>query len=147
MRRTAILAAALCALAAPAWAKDEEPKAPEGFPLEAVALPVVVDGQLINYVFVSIRLELTAAAEVAKVRAKEQYFRDDLVRAGHRTPFTRADDYTRMDETKIRAEILRAAPALVGSGMIKTVIITKQISQKLLTLPAPRKARAAEVAP
>ncbi len=149
MRRTIIAFAALCALTAPALAKEKEeaPKAPEGFPLEAVALPIVVDGQLINYVFISIRLELTAAAEVNKVRAKEQYFRDDLVRTGHRTPFTRSDDYTHVDEAKVRAEILRAAPGLVGPGMIKAVIITKQVSQKLLTLPSPHKAQVAAIVP
>ncbi len=57
-----------------------------------VALPIIVDGQLINYVFCSIRLDLYPNADGAK--AKEEFFRDDLVRLGHRSPFTRKDDYT-----------------------------------------------------
>src|ERR1700751_3334875 len=100
------------------------PPAPQTMALEAVALPVIVDGRLINYVFCSIRLELYPNADGAKVRAKEEYFRDDLVRMGHRNPFTRNDDYTKVDEARVRAEIMRIAPGLVGPGVIRSATIT-----------------------
>ncbi len=115
--------------------------------LEAVALPVIVDGTLINYVFCSIRLDLYPNADGLKVHDKEQYIRDDLVRVGHRTPFTRKDDYTRIDEAKVRAEILRFAATLVGPGVVQSVTITKQSSQKLLTLPSIPQTKQREIIP
>jgi hypothetical protein len=95
----------------------------------------------------SIRLDLYANADSAKVRAKEQYIRDDLVRMGHRTPFTRQDDYTRLDEAKVRAEVLRFAAASIGPGMVQGVVITKQTSQKLLTLPPAKQGGSHEIIP
>jgi hypothetical protein len=62
--------------------------------LSPVALPIVLNGRLINYVFVQVRINLTPSADAPKIREKEPWFRDALVRAGHRTPFTKATDYT-----------------------------------------------------
>jgi hypothetical protein len=106
-------------LAAAEKDKDKDKSASQTIALEAVALPVIVDGRLINYVFCSIRLDLYPNADGSKVRAKEEYFRDDLVRVGHRNPFTRKDDYTKVDEAKVKAEIMRIAPSLVGPGLIR----------------------------
>lgn len=126
--------------------KDDASKV-QTMQLEAVALPVIVDGRLLNYVFLSIRLDLYANADSAKVRAKEQYIRDDLVRMGHRTPFTRQDDYTRLDEAKVRAEVLRFTAASIGPGMVQSVVITKQTSQKMLTLPTAKQGGVHEIIP
>jgi hypothetical protein len=123
------------------------PPAPQTMALEAVALPVIVDGRLINYVFCSIRLELYPNADGAKVRAKEEYFRDDLVRMGHRTPFTRKDDYTKIDDARVRAEIMRIAPGLVGPGVIRSAAVIRQTSQKLMTEPPPQQTHAHEIIP
>ena len=125
----------------------EAPAAPQTVALEAVALPIIVDGRLINYVFCSIRLDLYPNADGAKVRAKEQFFRDDLVRMGHRSPFTRKDDYTRVDEARVRAEVLRIAPGLVGPGLVRSATITRQTSQKLMTLPPSQQPRSREIIP
>ena len=150
MKRTLI---ALCAAAAalPAQAAEEKDKdkekAAQTIQMASVALPVIVDGALLNYVFVSIKLELMPKADGAAVRGKEQFFRDDLVRYGHRTPFTRMDDYTRVDEAKVRAEILRAANGIVGPNVVKTAVITKQTSQKLLTTPSAGRKRAPDIIP
>ncbi len=125
----------------------ESPSAPQTIALEAVALPIIVDGQLINYVFCSIRLDLYPNADGAKVRAKEEFFRDDLVRLGHRSPFTRKDDYTKIDEARVRAEVMRIAPGLVGPGVIRSATITKQSSQKLMTLPPSQQNHSREIIP
>jgi hypothetical protein len=127
--------------------KDKDKSAAQTIALEAVALPIIVDGKLINYVFCSIRLDLYPNVDGAKVRAKEEYFRDDLVRMGHRNPFTRQDDYTKVDEAKVKAEILRIAPGLVGPGLIRSATIVKQSSQKLMTLPPSQQNRSHEIIP
>jgi len=118
--------AALALAAAPARAAEtgEGASAPT-IQMESVALPVIVNGALLNYVFVSIRLELFPHTDGSAVRLKEQFFRDDLVRSGHRTPFTRFDDYTKIDEAKVKAEVLRAAPGIVGPNVIKNAVITQ----------------------
>ncbi|MDB5458732.1 MAG: hypothetical protein JWO72_473, partial [Caulobacteraceae bacterium] len=75
MRTTATLLACL-AIGGAARAAEDKGKAPQAIQLEAVALPVIVNGALLNYVFVSVRLELMPKADGAAVRAKEQFFRD-----------------------------------------------------------------------
>ena len=138
MRRLAPVALGLLLAIAPVqpvMAAEKDPPKPQTMSLEAVALPIIVDGQLINYVFCSITLVLAPNADGSKVRAKEQYFRDDLVRTGHRTPFTLPNTYAKVDEAKVRAEILRFAPSVVGPGVVQSANITKQSSQKMLTLP------------
>lgn len=153
MRRFLHLALGLMIAVAPvqpvlaAGEKDKEKSAAQTIALEAVALPIIADGQLINYVFCSIRLDLYPNADGAKVRAKEEFFRDDLVRMGHRNPFTRKDDYTKVDEAKVRAEIMRIAPGLVGPGVIRSATITKQSSQKLMTLPPSQQNHSHEIIP
>ncbi len=155
MRRFAPLALGLMIAVAPVQPvlaaadkdKDKDKSAAQTIALQAVALPIIVDGQLINYVFCSIRLDLYPNADGSKVRAKEEYFRDDLVRMGHRMPFTRKDDYTKVDEARVRAEVLRIAPTLVGTGVIRSATITKQSSQKLMTLPPSQQNHSREIIP
>lgn len=149
MRQAAALAVGLLIAAAPASASvaAEDPATPQTVSLEAVALPIVVDGKLVNYVFCSIQLGISPKADGAQVRAKEPYFRDDLVRAAHRKPFTRPDDYMRVDEAGVRAEVMRFAASTFGPGVVQSVVITKQTSQKLLGLPAVQPQRPREIVP
>ena len=131
----------------PAGAAEKEKPEARSVTLSSVALPIVVDGKLINYVFCAIRLDLYPNVEEGKVRAKEEFFRDDLVRTGHRTPFTRKDDYTRVDEAKVRAEVMRFALTAVGPGVVRGAVVTRQNSQKLTTLPPPPQTRTQEIIP
>ena len=151
MRRFIPLALGLMIAVAPVQpvlaAAEKDKSAAQTIALEAVALPIIVDGKLVNYVFCSIRLDLYPNVDGAKVRAKEEFFRDDLVRMGHRNPFTRADDYTKVDEARVKAEILRIAPSLVGPGLIRSATIVKQSSQKLMTLPPSQQNRSHEIIP
>ncbi|MDB5448509.1 MAG: hypothetical protein JWQ97_3826, partial [Phenylobacterium sp.] len=64
-----------------------------------------------------------------------------------RTPFVRMDDYNRVDEAKVRAEVMRFAPSIVGPGRVKTAVITKQVSQKMLAAPATGQVRPREMVP
>ncbi|KAF7441440.1 hypothetical protein A1F99_142760 [Pyrenophora tritici-repentis] len=38
---------------------------------------------------------------IEQMRPKEAYFRDALVKAAHRTPFSVAGDWTRLDEARL----------------------------------------------
>jgi len=120
-RRLVISAIAIIAVAGPAAA--QAPPVGQYVDLAPVAMPVVADGRLINYVFVYMRLNLTPQADMPRWRDKEPYFRDALVKLGHRTPFTRYDDYTRLDEPRLKSALYQAASAIAGPGQIAGVQI------------------------
>lgn len=97
--------------------------------LQPVGLPIVVNGQLLNYVFVYVRVNLTSGADVSKWRQKEPVFRDALVRAGHRTPFTLPSDLQKIDTAKLTATLSRDAGAITGPGVIRSIVVTSQASR------------------
>jgi hypothetical protein len=120
LRRAFILAAPL-ALAASSALAQTKPAAGQFVDLAPVGLPVVANGRLVNYVFVYVRIDLTPGADLPRWRDKEPYFRDALVRLGHRTPFTLPSDYTRLDEPRLKAALLQAAVAITGPGVVAGV--------------------------
>ena len=136
MRRFA-LAAALLALATPALATEGEKKKPElqAVELSPVGLPIVWKGRLVNYVFTSVRVNLAPNVDAGKERVKEPYYRDALVRAGHRTPFVDAHDLTRVNEAAIRQAMLPLAVAIAGPRAVTGVVITAQQPQRRSGLP------------
>jgi hypothetical protein len=145
MLRRALLVLPFALVAGPALAsgggggekKKEEGKGDIGqyVDLQPVGLPIVAKGQLVNYVFVYIRLNLSNSANAAKLREREPYFRDALVRAGHRTPFTLAADWTKIDEARLTATLLREASAIAGPGQIRSVAVTSQQPRRRVATP------------
>jgi hypothetical protein len=96
---------------------------------------LVFDDQIVNYVFVSVQLQLTPRADSNAMRDKEPYFRDALVRAAHRTPFVRAGDYNHIDQGKLKASLLREATAIVGPGKIQGVVVLSETAQHRVAVP------------
>lgn len=143
MPRALALVLAVCAglAAGPALAAGPPPKAKGGgdtgqyVDLVPVGLPVIADGRLVNYVFVKVRLELSSSANVARLRQKEPFFRDALVRAAHRTPFTLATDYSQLDAKRLSQALQREAGAIAGAGAIRGVSITSQTPRKRVAAP------------
>lgn len=138
--RFALMPLVLACLATPALA-SEEPKesksAGQYIDVSPVALPVIVNGRLINYVFVSVRLNLAPSADPVALRSKEPYFRDALVRVAYRTPFTDPKNYTRLNEAAIKAAMTREAARIIGPRLVSKVEITNSTAQKLRGLPRP----------
>jgi hypothetical protein len=98
--------------------------------LQPVGLPIVVDGQLVNYVFVNVRLNLTAGADTSRWRAKEPFFRDALVRLAHETPFTVPGDYQKVDTAKLTAALTRRVEALTGPGVLRSITVMSQMPSR-----------------
>jgi hypothetical protein len=141
MRRRSILAALPLALSAGSAlaAGGGEGKADDrALELLPIALPIVADGKLVNYVFVHLKLNLSPAADPAVMRAKEPWFRDAIVRAGHRTPFTLASDYTRVDEARLKAALVREVAAIVGPGKVASAVLVRQTPKERTRVPRPR---------
>ncbi|MBQ1541075.1 hypothetical protein C5708_02015 [Caulobacter sp. CCUG 60055] len=138
MDRRAFLVLGLSAVAASARAAEGRPATEEHLVnLAPVALPVVVGGRVVNYVFVTVRIDLDANVDAAKVRDKEPYFRDALVRAAHRTPFTLASDHNRIDEAKLKAALWPEAVRIAGPGAAKAVVVVSQQAQHRVANPRP----------
>jgi hypothetical protein len=138
MRRLLILATSLALLAGGTTAAEKE-KAPAVVglyvDLQPVALPIVVSGQLVNYVFVYVRINLANGIDPAKLRDKEPFFRDALVRESHRTPFVLPNDWQKIDERKLSAAMMRDMPAIAGPGAVTSVVVTSQAPQKQVMPP------------
>jgi hypothetical protein len=122
MHRRALIASLPLMLMAGAAAAETQ-AAGQFVDLAPVAMPVVVDGRLVNYVFVYIRINLTPGANLAQWRDREPYFRDALVKLGHRTPFIVPGDYTRLDEARLKAALFQAASAITGPDQIASIAI------------------------
>ncbi len=141
MRRI-FLIAGLAALAAagPAGAagasKKEEKTASAHVDIAPVAQPVVVRGQIVNYVFVGVRLNLAPMANVQKLREQEPFFRDALVRAAHRDPFTKADDYLVIDEARLKAVMLKEG-VRIGGKDVQSVAVLSQTPKRRTGVPKP----------
>jgi hypothetical protein len=140
-RRLLILAIPLLLLAGGAHSAEEKDKKAKEVgqyvDLQPVAMPIVVDGQLVNYVFVYVRINLKTGADVIKVRDKEPFFRDALVRDAHRTPFVLANDWQKVDEAKLVAAMTRDAAAITGPGIVSSVALMSQSPQKRVMPPRP----------
>ena len=140
MRRNALIAIlfAACSLgAAPVVAAEggSSTALDQSVTVATVALPLVFDGQIVNYVFVSVKVLLTPSADSTLLRDKEPFFRDALVRAGHRTPFVRVGDYNHLDESKLKAALYREAVAIVGPGKIAGVVVLTETPEHRRATP------------
>jgi hypothetical protein len=122
MRRRAFILALPLAFAAGA-AFGQAKVAGNYVDLAPVPMPIIVNGRLVNYVFVYARINLVTGADTPRWRDKEPYFRDALVRLGHRTPFTWPTDYTRLDEARLKGALLQAASAITGPNVVAGVEI------------------------
>ena len=140
LRRLLIALAPLLILSPAAYASEgKPPKTDVGqyVELQPLAMPIVIRGELVNYVFVYVRLNLTSGANVMRLREMEPFFRDALVRAGHRTPFVIVTDYQKVDEARLSAAMMREAIAIAGPGQIKSVVVTAQTPSRRVPQPRP----------
>jgi len=134
-----LLVAALLA-ASPALASEKKGEAaPPAVDLTPIGLPIVWEGKLVNYVFVTLHMPLSPRADAAKIRDKAPYFRDALVRAAHRTPFVKPWDFTHIDRQAMTAAMMREGARIAGPGAVLGVEITDETPQRRTGFPQPRK--------
>lgn len=129
-RRDLIAATAVLSAVAPSALAEEAPSGGQSLNMPGVGLPVITGGRLRNYVFVSLRLHLGGSATPETMRTKEAFLRDALVRAGHRTPFVVADDWTRIDAAAVSASLMRSAATIAGRGAVTRVEIVSQAPRR-----------------
>jgi hypothetical protein len=135
---TALLA--VIATVAPASAAEKDNKDPASgqyINISPVAVPIVLNGQLINYIFVTLRLNLVPNVDALRMREKEPYYRDALVRAAHRTPFVKPGDYIHVNQAMLKASMMSEGARIAGPHVITSVDIINEQPQKVTGLPRP----------
>ena len=140
-RRDLFLALPFLALASAAGAEEHAATAGQNVDLAPVAIPIVADGRVVNYVFLNIRINLTPTANITALRAHEPYFRDALIRAAHRTPFSRTDDFNTVDQPRLKAFLLQQIVAFGGPRAVQSIVVVTETPRR--RLPSPRPASAA----
>ena len=138
MRRPASVALLAAALATPAFAgegKGSTPPPEHYVDVSTVALPVVWRGQVVNYVFTNVRVNLQPRADATKLKEREPYLRDALVRAGHRTPFVRPWDFTHVDDRALAVALRPEAERILGAGQVVSVVVVQQTPRQTTGLP------------
>jgi hypothetical protein len=149
--RRALLLAPLALLAVtPALASSPKKKEGEGeakadpvIKLQPLALPIIIDGRLVNYVFVQLNVTLKTGIPTTVFEGKEPMLRDAVVREAHTRPFTRPDSYVALDETRLKASVLREINGLIGPGKVALVTVVKQTPRNFVPPPAKTGAQAA----
>jgi hypothetical protein len=111
-----------------AWAAASEPKKEEATAdrkvvAPNVVTPVVRDGKLVNYLFVTVEVELADGANALKLRDRAQFLRDSLLRATHRTGLADPADDKRLNYAAAKPVFAAAANEALGAANIKKVNI------------------------
>jgi len=125
----------------PVLAAEKAPKDPKEatggqyINISPVAVPIVLNGQLINYIFVTVRLNLVGNVDALKMREREPYYRDALVRAAHRHPFVKPGDYSHVNEPMLKAAMMAESARLAGPRVITSVEILSAQPQRVTGLP------------
>ena len=145
LTRRALIASAMLAMAGPALAnspkkkegKEGEEAAPDPIvKLQPIAIPIIVDGRLLNYVFINLSLKLAATVPTTAMDGQEPLLRDAIVKLAHNSPFTAADTYNEVDAVKFKSAVLSEATKLLGKGKVASVEITKQIARRQIPHPS-----------
>jgi hypothetical protein len=103
--------------------------------LSPVAVPIVLKGQLINYIFVTLRLNVAPFADAGRLRDREPFFRDAFVRVAHRTPFVKPGDYSHVDEAALKRTMMAESARIAGPNVVTSVDIVSAQAQRLTGLP------------
>lgn len=142
MRKIVHLLALIAALiATPAMAAGGAAtiKIDPSIPLAPVAVPITENGKLVNYVFLSIKIMLSPKADLYRLVGQEPYYRDVLVRAGHRQNLGVPGDPNRVDEKLVKAVLKREAASFMDARMIASIEIVRQDPKKRLARTVPAK--------
>lgn len=93
-----------------------------------LAVPVVRDGQLVNYLFVSIRIEIAQGVDLWGTRERAHFLRDALVRASHASDLSRPDDPNALDEARALQAYRAAAVQALGERAVGQISIVATYS-------------------
>jgi hypothetical protein len=137
------LAAPLAGIPSAAIASGDAPKGdidPREVELPAIVMPISVDGKLVNYLFVTLKVRVTAKADPWKIRDKAHVARDALVRAVHITPMTDPNNLKDFDRRKMQTVLKPALDRAFGAGTIESMrVIQLDSIKQVVRVPGAKK--------
>ncbi|ESQ89714.1 hypothetical protein ABAC460_12680 [Asticcacaulis sp. AC460] len=101
--------------------------------LASVGIPVMRDRQVVNYLFLSIRINLSMTAPEGKLRELEPVFRDTVIRVSHRISFGQTERHDLLDEARFKSVMMPEFVKIAGPGNIKSIDILSQSPKKHLS--------------
>lgn len=126
------LAAAQPSGQAKAAAKGAEASAGAARSMDApyLAVPVVRDGQLTNYLFVSIRIEIAPGVDLWRTREQAHFLRDALVRACHTNRLDDPNDPSALNQARALEVFHAAAVQALGERAVGRISIVATQSSR-----------------
>ena len=91
------------------------------------------------YVFLSIKIILSPKADLYKLVGQEPYYRDALVRIGHRQNLGVPGDPNRVDEALLKAALKREVASFIDPRLIARIEIVRQDPKKRIARTVPAK--------
>lgn len=95
-----------------------------------LAVPVVRDGQLVNYLFVSIRIEIAGSVDLWRTRERAHFLRDALVRASHALDLVDPNDSNALNEARAIEVYRAAAIQALGENAVGPITIVATYSSQ-----------------
>ena len=93
-----------------------------------LAVPVVRDGQLVNYLFVSLRIQISPRVDLWRTREKAQFLRDALVRTSHATALADPNNNNALNQALAIQVYRQAAIQTLGAEAVAGVTIVSTYS-------------------
>lgn len=111
---------------------EEEAAATSSRSMDApyLAVPVLRDGQLTNYLFVSLRIEIANGVDLWATREKAHFLRDALVRASHSTDLSDAHDTNVLNEARAIEAYRAAAIEALGERAVGPITVVASYSSR-----------------
>ncbi|MEJ0058987.1 MAG: hypothetical protein WDM79_05105 [Terricaulis sp.] len=95
-----------------------------------IAVPVVRDGQLVNYLFVSARFDISPNVDLWHTREQAHFLRDALVRVAHSTSLADPNDPNLLDQARAIAVFRATAVQVLGERAVRGVTIISSYSSR-----------------
>ena len=95
-----------------------------------LAVPVVRNGQLVNYLFVSIRIEIAPGVDLWRTRERAHFLRDALVRASHANDLADPADNNALNDARAIAVYHAAAVEALGAQAVGAISIVATYSSQ-----------------
>lgn len=113
-------------------AESEEGDATTARSMDApyLAVPVVREGRLVNYLFVSIRIEIAQGVDLWGTREQAHFLRDALVRASHANDLADPHDSNTLNEARALEVYRAAAIQALGERAVGGVSIVASYSSQ-----------------
>lgn len=98
-----------------------------------IAVPVVRNGVLVNYLFVSLRLDIDNSVDLWRTRERAHFLRDALVRAAHRTQLADPQRDDQLNRPLAIQTFRTAAAEALGPRAVRNVTIVSSYSSRRST--------------